>query len=209
MRQSFLFLPAVLRRRLRRPGAYAICGVVLASATGLLTYRLLDVAVDGAARYGEPIDVAIATVDLRAGTTIGRSDVEVRSLPRSAVPPTALRTASIGRAVRQAVSRGEVLVAADLSDPGSSATAAALPPGTVALAVPRGIAALPLTEGDRVDLIEVATDGGSDQGVLTRDAVVVGVEEETVTVAVGADRASRVAAAVVSGTVVPVLRSSA
>jgi len=75
-----MLLPAALRRRFRRPTTYAWCGLALSLVTGVVTYRLLDAAADGAARFGHPIEVAVArhasvlyedlvqAVDLRCGS---------------------------------------------------------------------------------------------------------------------------------------------
>lgn len=208
MRPWTLLLPSAIRRRLRRPTAYAICGAILAVTTGVATWRLLDYAAEGAARYGDPVEAAIALRDLPAGSVIDPSTVEIRKLPSAAVPPSAVQTRSTGRALRQAVSEGQVLVTADLGDPGSSGTAAALPPETVAIAVPLGEASLRLERGDRVDLIEIATDDATSLGFAARDAVVVSAEEGVLTVAVNESDASRVAAAVAVGSAVPVLRSA-
>jgi len=62
--------------------------------------------------------------------------------------------------------------------------------------------------GDRVDLIEVSVDAATNRGVLSRDAMVVAVDDEALTVAVDEPDAPRVAAAAVTEAVVPVLRAS-
>lgn len=229
MRPLYLFLPSILRRHLRRPSTYALCGALLSLTTGAVTYRLLDGAADGAARYGDPIRVAVARRAIVAGSTIEAGDVEMRDLPSRAVPPSALRSRSIGRAVRHNVATGRVLIDDDLGTAGTSGTAAALPAGTVALAVPTPTGSLRLSTGDHVDLIEIPTDGdvpevaGTEDdtatsgtalagspvaGILTRDAVVVAVDDDSITVGVDDLDAARVAAAVVHGSVVPVLRGS-
>ena len=78
--------------------------------------------------------------------------------------------------------------------------------------MPVGPAPLPLSVGDRVDL--VAAVGGTDAAasqppsfVLTDNAIVVAVDERSVTVAIRAEDAPRVALGIVTGSVVPALRA--
>jgi Flp pilus assembly protein CpaB len=203
MRHSLL--PRSIRRRLRRPSVYLVAAVALAVLTGTIAYGQLAAAARGARRYGNPVAVAVARVDLRAGDRIDADSVEVRLLPHDAVPPTAVRSASIGRVVRTPVGAGQVLVFANLTEPGTSRLAAALPAGTVALAVPRGDAAIRVVPGDRVDLLSVTRDGA--QKPVTTDAKVLAADAKTVTVAVRIDDAGRVAAAITAGTVIPALRA--
>jgi hypothetical protein len=82
-----------------------------------------------------------------------------------------------------------------------------------AIAIPVGSAVVALQVGDRVDLIagfDAASAEGGQSPALTvaRDALVVDVDEERVTVAVREADAARVAFAVIAGTVVPALRST-
>ena len=202
MRHSLL--PRSLRRRLRRPSVYLVAAVALALITGSVAYGQLAAAERGARRYGNPVPVAVARVDLRAGDRIDIASVEVRSLPAAAVPATALHTRSIGRVIRTPVAAGQVLVFSNLTAPGTSRLAAALPPGAVALAVPKGDATLGVAPGDRVDLLSVTRDGA--QRPVTTDAEVLASDGKTLTVAVRRRDAGDVAAAITAGTVIPALR---
>jgi pilus assembly protein CpaB len=197
-------LPGPIRRRLRRPSVYLIVAVALAGLTGAVAYRQLDAAAQGARRFGHPVPVAVARVDLRAGDRIDASSVDVRLLPAGAVPATAVHTASIGRVIRTPLAAGQVLAWSNLTEPGTSRLAAALPPGTVALAVPTGDSALRVMPGDRVDLLSVTRDGG--QRPVTSDARVLARDARSLTVAVRSADAGRVATAITAGTVVPALR---
>ena len=201
-------LPRLIRIRLRRPSIHLAGAVCLALLTGATTYRYLGALAAGADRFGHPVAVAVATRDLHAGDRLGSGDVELRELPGSAVAPTALRSRSAGRVVRRAVSDGEVLVAADLTSPGTSPLAAALPPGTVAIAVPRGDAPLPLDRGDRVDLLAAVDPDGGRLVPVARGGVVVASGRTSVTVAVTEDEVGDVAAAVAAGVVVPAIRGA-
>ncbi len=199
------WLPSLLRRRLRRPSLYLLVSVALAAATGAVTYRSLAAAERGAARYGHPVTVVVATSDLRPGDRVDAGSTALRELPASAVPSTAVHTAPLGRVIRSPIARGQVLVWANLTMPGTSRLAAALPPGSVALAVPTGDATLRVSVGDHVDLLSVTRDGG--QRPVTSDAVVLATGGHTLTVAVRTHDAGAVATAITAGTVVPALRS--
>jgi Flp pilus assembly protein CpaB len=202
MRHSLL--PRPIRRRLRRPSIYLVASIALAALTGTVAYGQLSAAQRGARRYGDPVPTAVARIDLRAGDRISADSVEVRSLPASALPATALHTASIGRVIRTPLAAGQVLVFSNLTPPGTSQLSAALPPGTLALAVPQSDTALRLVPGDRVDLLSVTRDGG--QTPVTTDAKVLASNARSLTVAVRAHDAGRVAAAITAGTVLPALR---
>jgi Flp pilus assembly protein CpaB len=107
---------------------------------------------------------------------------------------------------------GEAVLAGRLAPDGLRGVAALVPPGWRALALPVGPAALPLSVGDRVDLVAAvggtdATESQSPSFVLAGNAVVVAVAERSVTVAVRAEDAPRVALGIVTGSVVLALRS--
>jgi Flp pilus assembly protein CpaB len=191
---------------LRKPSIHFTAAIGLALLTGALAYRSLDAMADGARRYGEPVDVLVARVDLAPGDRLDHELVGLRRIPSSAVAPTALRSASRSRVVQRAVSAGEVVVAQDLTRPGTSRLAAALPPGTVALAVPRGDARLRVERGDRVDLLAALGEGGGALTPVARDATVVAADRDTITVAVTDDEVGDVAAAVAAALVVPAIR---
>jgi hypothetical protein len=104
------------------------------------------------------------------------------------------------------------VLAGRLAPEGLQGVAALVPTGWRALAMPAGRAALRLSVGDRVDLV-AAVDGTTDDAsespsfVLADNALVVAVDDESVTVAVPAEDAPRVALGIVTGSVVPALRS--
>jgi Flp pilus assembly protein CpaB len=180
--------------------------VCLALLTGTLAYRSLHAMAEGAARFGDPVEVLVARVDLAPGDRLDGRLARVRLVPSSAVAPTALRTRSRSRVVRRPVSAGEVLVAQDLTPPGTSPLAAALPPDTVAVAVPRGDAPLRVSRGDRVDLLAALGDDGGGLTAVARDATVVATDVDSLTVAVTEDEVGDVAAAVAASLVVPAIR---
>jgi hypothetical protein len=79
-----------------------------------------------------------------------------------------------------------------------------MPAGTRAVAVPTPVAGLPVRPGDHVDLLAAS---GGDGRVVAPDGTVVAVTAQSTTVAVDADDAPRVAAALGAGSVVIALRN--
>jgi Flp pilus assembly protein CpaB len=159
----------------------------------------------GAARLGGLRLVAVARVTVPAGATIRARDVEVRRLPAALVPPGATSEVPDGTRVADTIHEGEVVLGARLAPSGTSALAAALPPGTRGVSVPVDPGALPVEPGDVVDVLATfdpdLADGADPTVVVARGAVVVGVQDEGVVVAVTPAQAPRVAFAVASGAV--------
>ena len=163
-----------------------------------------DVAADPAAA-----PVVVATVDLPLGTVVGPDDVEVRWLARQAVPATAATATDqvLDRQVTSPIVAGEPVVAARLAPAGLVGVAAATPPGWSSFAVPVDATLPPTTVGQAVDLF--ALDAGTELGLpidearrVARAASVVAVDDQRVTVAVRAEDAPGVAAALIGSTVV-------
>jgi Flp pilus assembly protein CpaB len=108
---------------------------------------------------------------------------------------------------------GEVLLASKLAPEGLRGVAALVPPGDRALAVPVDPGGLALRLGDRVDVLATFDVAGADDTApalptpaaptfpVARAALVVGVGDGAVTVAVGPDEVPRVAFALARGTV--------
>jgi Flp pilus assembly protein CpaB len=189
----------------RRPTPYWLATGLLAIATGVAVSALVERADAAFARYGTSRRVAVASHDLAEGETIGPGDVELRQVPSGLVPDGAVEQIPTGQTVRAPVYEGEVVVAARLAPAGLTGTAALLPPGTRAIAVPVDVASsLELDIGDAVDVL-VALDPSvaSDEPAVTvaRGAPVVALGEAAVTIAVTADEAPRLAFALSQGTV--------
>jgi pilus assembly protein CpaB len=158
--------------------------------------------------------VLVAQHRLDVGDVVRSGDVAAASWPAALVPRRAVADLgnAVGRAVVQVIEPGEAVLAGRLAPEGLHGVAALVPPGWRALALPVGPAALPLSIGDHVDLVAAvggtdATASQSPSFVLADDAVVVAVDERSVTVAVHADDAPRVALGIVTGSVVLALRS--
>ena len=183
-----------LRLRPRRPLPFWLAAVALTALTVSTVARVTGAAAAERDRWGERIDVLVASSDLEPGDELRG---ELRSVPAALVPAGARTTGAEGETVAAWIGAGEIVLESRLAPAGLSAVAALLPPGTRGVAVPLGLAPLPVEVGDRVD-VHGATR-------LATDAVVVAVTEEAITVAVDAADAARVAYEAASGTVTLVL----
>lgn len=166
-----------------------VCLVVTAAVTGMV-HR----ATAPARSLGPLVSVPVAARPLPLGAVVGDDDVRWRSLPAGVLPDAPVERSPVGRTVVVPVVAGEVLVASKFAPGGLSGVAALLPAGARALAVPVVAGNPSVQRGDRVDLLAEAD-------VLARDAVVLDVTAEVVTVAVVADDAPRVAHALSTGVV--------
>jgi hypothetical protein len=156
------FFPAVRARRLAaRPAVRRVAVAVLALVTGLVSASLVRAGDEARRSWGTTRPVAVAVRDLQPGDPVATDAVEVRNLPEAVVPAGALDEAPAGAIARQQVLAGEPLVEARLAPHGLTGTAALVPPGHRAVAVPVGpTGAPPLTVGDLVDVLAVAPAAG-------------------------------------------------
>jgi len=194
---------ALWRARLRlrrRPVLWWLLVVGLSLLVGLLVQSGLAQAQADARRFGSPVRVAVALVDLVPGRSLGPETVELRDWPSELVPPGALRRVPDGVVVTQPVLAGEPLVSSRVGEGGL------VPPGSRAMAVPTGPGALGVRPGDRVDVLAtfdplVAPQGEDPTVVVARAATVVTVRNRAVTVAVTEAEAPRVAFALSQATI--------
>jgi Flp pilus assembly protein CpaB len=189
-----------VRRRLRRSGLpYWAASLTLAGITGLLVTGLVDAAQAQAARFGQVRSVYVTTAPVDAGQVLADGDVERRSLPTALLPEAAVATDPVGRAALVPLLAGEVVVDERLAPTGLRGAAALVPAGARALAVPAGGA--PVGVGDRVDLIATFDTVDDPSFTVAEGAIVVAVDAdaESVTVAVAADDAPRVAYVLAAG----------
>ena len=200
------------RRALARPVVRRALLLGLAAVTGLVVISLVSSAEAARERWGRARPVAVATRALAPGEVIDGSAAEVRRLPDAAVSPGALAETPVGSVVRQPVLAGEALVAERLAPEGLTGVAALVPAGHRAVAVPVGpVAAPPLAIGDLVDVLAVvavapgeppAEPGGAPSFPLVEAAAVVDVGEQSISLAVPAADAPRVAWVLTNGSVV-------
>jgi pilus assembly protein CpaB len=135
--------------------------------------------------------------------------VALESRPEGVIPPGALSEPPVGRVALVALVPGEVLLDSRVAPEGLTGVAALVPEGWRAVAVPATTVtgAIPVLDiGDRVDVL--VTLGEPPTVVVADDAVVVDVNDESVTVAVPRDDAPRVAFGVVAGGVTLALRGA-
>jgi Flp pilus assembly protein CpaB len=197
------------RRAVARPGVRRLAVAVLAVATALTVTGLVRAAEAARDRWGDRRPVVVAVRDLAPGEVLEAGAVETRDLPVAAVADAAVAEAPVGAVVRQPIAAGEPVVASRLAPHGLTGTAALVPPGRRAVAVPTGPALRPpVVVGDLVDVVVVlpgeadAVTSAEPAFPLVEGAAVVAVGDEAVTVAVPRAEASRLAWAVGTGSVV-------
>jgi len=204
------WLPRRVRRHpLTRLAAATVAVFVLVA----LAQHIAAPALVAQRRWGVTRTVVVARHRLAIGDVIEGGDVETEAWPVAVVAPGAVDVAPIGETVIAAMEPGEAVLSTRLAPGGLHGVAALLPPGWRAVAIPVGPTVVSLSVGDRVDLIAgfdaaSATDNQAPAFVVARDALVVAVDEQRVTVAVRDDDAARVAFAVIAGTIVPALRAT-
>lgn len=200
--------------RLRRfPILFWIVALALAAATASVVAGSIAAAEARARQWGARTEVPVAARDVEAGAVLTARDVVRRRLPVALLPRSGIATEPVGHAVVVPIVAGEVLLEAKVAPWGVRGIAAAMPPGSRALAVPRGDAAPPLHNGDHVDVL--ATFASSDTAAgrdptfpVAVNALVLDVTDNAITVAVTEHEAPRVAFALAQGTITLALTSS-
>jgi Flp pilus assembly protein CpaB len=139
----------------------------------------------------------VAATDLPIGHRIRAGDLTTR--PVDAIGGTPVED-PVGRVVTALVLGGEPLVAERLAPAGADGAAALVPAGEVAVAVPIAVAAPPVVVGDDVEVF--VTDGdGFTTATVARDALVVAVGDDAVTVSMEPAEAATVADGLAAGAV--------
>lgn len=200
----------------------AVLWWTLTIAMGLITAMVVGSAVGrttaAADRLGRTRDVWVVRRPVAAGDVFDKGDAVVRSRPRGLVPVGALDAAStpIGEATRVAVVPGEVVLTDRLAGRGARGIAAVVPPGYRAVALPID-ETMPLVQaGDRVDVLatfdvggaadDPAGSGAAPSFAVATNAEVLAVSTRTITLAVIARDAPRVAFALAKAAVTLALR---
>lgn len=197
--------PARLARRVGLRLARHRSAAAALGAAAALAVASLQVDADRRA-WGTMAEAVVVRQPVAAGSVVDAADVAVEPRPQGVVPHGAATEvdAVVGSATRTALVPGEVVVAERLAGRGMAGTAAVVPAGRRALAVPHDLAALPLQIGDRVDLVGGGAPWGG--GLLAQRAVVVGVGDAGVVVAVTDEEVVAVAGGLGVGEVVVALR---
>jgi Flp pilus assembly protein CpaB len=144
------------------------------------------------ASLGLTTPVLIASSNIEPGDMITTQMFSLRSLPRSAVAPTALHDLQTGLVAQQSISIGELLTTTNTGT--STSKELQLPIGFRSVAIVPPAALPPMEVGDHVDIIANGV-------VLAADALVLSLIENTpgVIVAVPADLSAAVASAAAIG----------
>jgi Flp pilus assembly protein CpaB len=194
--------PWFLRRRRARRTIIASVTVVAAAVLASSLSRAGDLADD----FGERRVVAIAARDLSAGVELVDGDLRWVERPLALIGGS-VTDAPVGRVVVEPVLEGEAVVDERLAGEGVHGPTALAPAGSRALAVPTPTGRPPLVLADRLDVVAATFDGSTARRVA-EDAVVVAVDDESVTVAVAGDELGAVARAVLDGTAVLALKAA-
>ena len=214
LRRRVIARRRLLPRRIRHHPALRISLVVVAIAVGGSTVnRTVQHAFDERHRWGETRTVIVARHRIEIGAVVDGDDVDTARWPLAVVPNGAFTQMPAGRTAVATIESGEAILSARVAPDGLHGVAALVPTGWRAIAIPAGPAVVTLAVGDHVDLIagfdaQSTSSDGPPTITVARDALVVAVDEQRITVAMRDSDASRVAFAVVTGTVVPALRST-
>lgn len=164
-----------LARRRWLPRALVVAAAVAVAAT---TLDRLDRVTAARDRWGDTVEVLVATADTAAGDVVS---VEVRSYPLAVVPRDAVAADRAGAPLvaRQRVTAGEVMVGADVA---AAAPLGLVPDGWLAVAVVE----TPGSGAEVGERVQVASDGV----VIATDGLVVGHTGDATLIAVPADVAA-------------------
>jgi Flp pilus assembly protein CpaB len=178
-----------------------VAAFLLVALTGITVSSLVGRASAMASRWGAPEQVAVAARFLPAGAVVASGEIVLRDVPSGLVPEGALRRPPVGRTLLAPLAQGEVVTAGRVAGTGVGGLAALLPDGGRALAVPIGPGTPPLRRGDRVDVLATFEGDEPTFAVASSAAVLAVTRDKSVTVAVTADEAPRVAFALAQGAV--------
>jgi hypothetical protein len=194
-------LPRSIKRRMRRPPVFWFVALAVAITAGLFTMRAVQAAERGAARYGDPVDVVVATQDLAVGDRLDSEVMRVERRPAESVASNAIDSIPHGRTLIAPVFEGQSLVAAQLAAAEDSPLASRIADGHRAVAVGRGEHPITIEPGDRIDAFSFDPQTG-EMALATAAAEVIDVTDLSVTLSVPVGDAPSIAAAVAAGQIV-------
>lgn len=173
--------------------------LVAAASTYMVVQSALAATAEGAAAYGDLVEVPVANRDLAPGTVITGTDLTTTALPEALVPHGAVGLDAVGRSVRHPIVAGEAVVAERLSPHGAVGVAAMLGEGERAVTIPVPAHGVPVAVGQLVDVLATvdpeSSRGRNPTSVVASGASVVAVDEGGLTVATSIDDATRIATA--------------
>jgi Flp pilus assembly protein CpaB len=199
---------------------WSVLTLALALLTASVVGSSLGRATRGARAWGSDRAVWVVERPVAAGHVISDASVRRARVPRGVVPDGALdaATSPIGEAARVALVRGELVLTTRLAGRGARGVAAMVRAGYRAIALPNDERTPSVHAGDRVDVIatfdvgddlETAAPTTAPSVAVASGAEVLSVAPRSLTVAVPADDAPRVAFALAKGAVTVVLRGGA
>ncbi len=209
MRRRPRFLSLIVRRFRRSRLALALVAVAAVASTRVVVLR----AEHDRARWGTVVRTVIVAREVSAGSLLVSTDLAVRSMPLAAVPTGASTSVEslVGLRTTSALYVGDVVIAPRLVGH-RSALAARLLPGQRAVGVPLGTTHPTLHPDDHVTLVALASDetSSSDRAggpaVQRFAAIVLDIQDDTLTVAVPESDAVALATAAIRGPVAVILR---
>lgn len=188
--------PGRTRARRRQVLAWLVVALV-----AVAVQRAVASARAGEARWRGDVEVLVVVGNRDAGSRLDLDDVRVERRPSALVPAERTRSLPRGATAAVRIPRGTVLTDPLLRRDRRSATARALPPGTVAVVVRTGDLPRLAEPGDRVDVAAPTWDGPVATG-----ATVIRTEADSVTLAVAEDDAAATSVASLAGAVALVVR---
>ena len=209
-RAGRLIVPFPIRLRVARLRAIAVrhrllrrvVGAALILIVAMVLFSERQDARRSLARWGQTVDVVVATEVAAAGDRVGDLEFAVRPMPEAVVPDDALRRVPAGdERVVVPLHPGEVLVARHVASMRTNRLE--VPVGTRAIGIPVDATTPVVHVGDLVDVILVADpfDPEGRSFAVRPAAVVVDANEETITLAVANDVVANVVTARSTGRV--------
>jgi Flp pilus assembly protein CpaB len=204
-------LPRLRRSRQIRTIAMVVVMVISAGTT----LRALTAASATQSIYGHRRMTMIADRDLEIGHVIEAADIERRELPAALLPDTSEDDQSdgtvghavadpiddpVGRTVVEPIYAGEVLLPRRLSSSPASGLRAVVAGTSRVVSVERSPLIPTLQPGDRVDVC--APGVGARASIIARRALIVGIDENSVSVAIDDAALPAVARAIIDGDVI-------
>lgn len=200
-----------LFRWLRRPVVYWTVVGLLLVITVIGVARQSDRQRQLTETYGELREVPVAVALIRPGEPLGAETVRWEQRPAAAVPPGSATDLAEGALAAAAIYPGEVVHTERIAGSGSGLSSR-LAPGVAAVTVPASYGVPPVQPGDRVNLVAVvdtfAAESAPEARTVARHATVVEVDEDAVTVAIGATEVEPTVSALIWGTIAVVAVAS-
>lgn len=162
----------------RRMPFYIVVAILLALLAGGLTFTFLERLQAESIPTGQAV---VALQEIRPGTEIGLSMVEVRAVPIAQLPQEALTEAAqvVGHVAVFPIVEGEVLVPSRLSGRTTGGLSGRLPDGRWAMVLTAGWLISPVPElrlGDRIDLVAYQIgDPQREAGVIVSAVEIIGI----------------------------------